>query len=235
MPENYEPLDGRRLAVTVVFSLIVVSAIAAVIADLLEMNLLDRVIAGEGITDAEAAANDNRQLLLTWVGRAGLVAGAIVFIRWLAAAYRNSDIVSPGTRRYGHGWAIGAWFVPFLNLWRPKQIVNDVWRAGGRDVEAAEPGALLVRWWSAFVISNYLANIGLRSWFGDETPEELRDGMIAVAVSDGIDIVGAILAIVVVWQISGRLDGRAAERVTSPEGPPEPSVEAAERPAGQPA
>jgi hypothetical protein len=234
MPENYEPLDGRRQAVTIIFILIVAASIAALVSDLLEINLLDRVIAGEDVTDAEATANDNRQGLVGLLQFVALVAGAIVFIRWLTAAYRNTDVVSPGTRRYGHGWAIGAWFVPFLNLWRPKQIVNDVWRAGGRDASDAEPGALLVWWWSAFVISNWLANIGVRSWFGDETPQELRDGTVALAVSDGIDIFGAILAILVVKRISDRLDSRTAERATPPEGPLEPSFEAPERPAGLP-
>ena len=44
----------------------------------------------------------------------------IVFIRWLRAAYRNLDLLAPGVRRYGHGSAIGAWFVPFLNLLAPE-------------------------------------------------------------------------------------------------------------------
>ena len=54
----------------------------------------------------------------------------MVFIRWLSRAYKNLDVAAPGFRRYGHGWAIGSWFVPFLNLWRPKEIINDIHRGG---------------------------------------------------------------------------------------------------------
>src|SRR5215213_2684690 len=34
-------------------------------------------------------------------------------------------------RRYGTGWALGSWFVPILNAWRPKQIINDIWHQSG--------------------------------------------------------------------------------------------------------
>ncbi len=214
---------------------IAVISVAATISDLLEIQLLDRSIAGGSITDAEAAANDNRQAIIGVLQFVGLVAGAIVFIRWLTAAYRNTDVVAPGTRRYGHGWAIGSWFVPFLSLWRLKQVVNDVWRAGGRDAADAEPGALLGLWWTAFIVSNWVGGVAARSVFGDQTPEEIRSGDIAYLVSDGIDIIGAILAIYVVRMASDRLDDRAR---SLPQPSPEPGGEgweAPERPAELPA
>lgn len=235
MPESYEPLDGRRQAVLVVFIAIAVISVAATISDLLEINLMDGIIAGDSVTTTDANANDNRQMIVGVLQTACLIAGAIVFIRWLTAAYRNADVVAPGTRRYGHGWAIGSWFVPFLSLWRPKQIVNDVWRAGGRDAADAEPGALLGLWWTAFIVSNWVAGIAGRTVFGDQTPEEIRNGDVAFAISDGIDIIGAILAILVVRAAGERLDDRARNL---PQPPPEPSGEgweAPERPAELPA
>jgi hypothetical protein len=235
MPESYESLDGRREAVVFVFIAIAVISLVATVSDVLELNLMDRIIAGENVSDADIDANDGRQGIVALVQFASLVAGTIVFIRWLRAAYRNVDVVAPGTRRYGHGWAIGSWFVPILSLWRPKQIVNDVWRAGGQDAADAEPGTLLWFWWGAFLVSNWLSNVGGRTLFGDQTPEELRNGTVAVTISDGVDIIGAILAILVVREASNRLRARAAALPPEPEGPPEPDFEAPERPAGLPA
>jgi hypothetical protein len=235
MPESYEPLDGRRQAVNVVFVALVAISIVACVFDILEVRLMDRIIAGDSISDAEATANDNRQAIMGVIQTAAYLAGAIVFIRWLRGAYRNADVVAPGTRRYGHGWAIGSWFVPILNLWRPKQIVNDVWRAGGYDRPDAEPGGLLVAWWTAFILSGWAANIATRGLFDDQTTQDLRDSSIALAVSDGIDIFGAILAILVVRAATDRLDGRAARmREPAPE-PFDGGDEAPERPAGLPA
>jgi hypothetical protein len=235
MPESYQPLDGRRQAVDVVFAALVAISIVACMFDILEVGLMDRIAGGAPVTEAEATANDNRQGIMGVLQSAAYLAGAIVFIRWLRAAYRNADVVAPGTRRYGHGWAIGSWFVPILNLWRPKQIVNDVWRAGGSDASGSEPGGLLVAWWTAFVLSGWAANIAMRGVFGDQTPEDVRDSSIALAVSDGVDVFGAILAILVVRAATDRLDGRAA-RMREPR--PEPldgGEEAPEQPAGLPA
>lgn len=166
MPESYAPLDARRQAVTIVFAGIALVSIAAVIVDVLDLAILDRLIAGEDVTDAELNADDARMRLVGLLQFAAYIAGAVVFIRWLHRAYRNVDSVAPQERRYGHGWAIGAWFVPILSLWRPKQVVNDVWRAGGGD----GPGALLWFWWAVFLVSGWAGNIALRSFLNDDTP-----------------------------------------------------------------
>ena len=232
MPASYQSLEGRRQAVTIVFAAIAVISVAAVVVDLLDIAILDRLIAGETVTDAELNADDTRMGLVGLLQFVGLVAGAIVFIRWMHRAYQNVDAVAPQERRYGHGWAaIGSWFVPFLNLWRPKQIANDIWRAGG----SGGPGALLWFWWTDFVVSNWAANVAVRSYLSDDTAEDLRTGMIAYAISDGLDVVGAILALLVVRAATDRLDGRAAA-ASAPS--PDPTVdgwEAPERPATMPA
>lgn len=50
-----------------------------------------------------------------------LIAKDFAFLVWFWLAYRNLDALDL-RRRYGTGWAIGGWFVPFLNLARPKQV-----------------------------------------------------------------------------------------------------------------
>ena len=137
---------------------------------------------------------------------------AVFFIRWLRLAYRNADVVAPGVRRYKHGWAIGAWFVPFLNLWRPKQIVNDAWRAGDASgaPHAAPLPAWLNIWWVAWLITNVLAQVAGRLALRQDTNEELRTVDYWYIASDATDAVAAALAIVVVRRISARLEERGA-------------------------
>ncbi|HET8757261.1 MAG TPA: DUF4328 domain-containing protein, partial [Solirubrobacteraceae bacterium] len=209
MPDAYIPLDGRRRAVTIIFGAIVAITVAAVIADILYIGLVDRILAGEDVSEAEALAGDNRQSTMGVLQVGAYIAGAIVFIRWLHGAYKNVDVVARPERRYGHGWAIGGWFVPIMNFWRPKQVVNDVWRAGGRGAQDAEPGWLLLCWWAAFVAAGLADRAAGRIWNGSGL-EDTRDGTIAIMVSDGLDVVAAILAILVVRAATDRLDGRAA-------------------------
>src|SRR5687768_17653176 len=130
MLQGYESMRGRERAVVAAFCALIAVDLIAVVFSILELGLIDRLIAGEPVSDSEIDASDARQSAIGLIQTALLIAVAVFFIRWLRLAYRNADVVAPGVRRYKHGWAIGAWFVPFLNLWRPKQIVNDAWRAG---------------------------------------------------------------------------------------------------------
>jgi uncharacterized protein DUF4328 len=216
-PNVYEPLGGRLAAVKSVFWVIVGVSVIAVIVDLLEILMLNRMIAGEEVSSSELEFNDLRMSVVGMLQTVSLIGGAVVFIMWMFRAYKNVDGVAR-ERRYGHGWAIGAWFVPFLNLWRPKQIINDIWRAGGAP---PEPSGLLFAWWTLWIISNWVANLTLRQAFAGDTPEEFRSRTFAYLATDLMDIPTAILAILVAVTLTRRLDARAAEGPPPPP-PPEP-------------
>ncbi len=175
MSSGYAPLDGRLRAVKIVFCLLAGITLLAAISDVLEISLLNRLIAGEDVSDSQLTGNDTRQGIVGLIQFGVYVAAVVVFIRWLHRAYKNLDVVVPGTRRYGHGWAIGGWFVPFLNLWRPKEIINDIHRGG----EGPNATTLLWFWWALFLISNWVANLAFRSIFSDDTPQDIRDGSVA--------------------------------------------------------
>ncbi|MBE2314715.1 DUF4328 domain-containing protein [Solirubrobacter sp. CPCC 204708] len=207
-PAYYRPLEARLLAVKVVLWLTVAVTAFAVVSDLLEIALLNRMIAGEAVSDSDADNNDMRQALVGGLQLLLLIAAAVVFIMWLFRAYQNSDAVAPGVRRYGHGWAIGGWFVPIMNLWRPKQVVNDVWRAGG---PPPEPNGVVQGWWALWLFSSIIGNFAGRSGFSSDTPEDIRSGTYAYLVSDLTAIPAAILAIVMAATLTRRLNERAAQ------------------------
>jgi hypothetical protein len=233
MREGYESLRGRQRAVVIVFALIVLVDIIAVLSSMAELNLLDRIDSGAFVADSEIDANDIRQGSMGMIQGALYIAGAVVFIRWLRAAYRNTDVVAPGLRRYGHGWAIGGWFVPILAAWRPKQIINDVWRAGSASPYAEErPPVLLLAWWLSWVASTLLAQAAGRAAFGQDTVDELRTADILYIVSDTWDAIVAVMAVAVVHRVTRHLDEKAAA-VPAPEpAPPVTAWLAPERPAG---
>ena len=208
----------------------VLVAAVAVVSDVLEWRLMDRLIAGEELSDAQITANDNRQATIGLVQLALGVAGAVVFIRWMHAAYKNLDVVAPAERRYSAGWAIGSWFVPIMNLFRPKQMVNDIWRAGGRDPQDARPGLLLLAWWMLWLLSSFIVNAAARAYINADTAEQIRTGTILYVISDAMSVVCAILAILVVRRGTDRLDAKAAAAPSPPT--PEPDLAAPERPAG---
>jgi hypothetical protein len=90
---------------------------------------------------------------------------AVIFIFWFHRAYANLRVLGVGSPRAADGWAIGAWFVPFVSLYRPKQLANDIWRAGDPALRPGDPGwrsipvAALVNWWWALWLVGNAANV----------------------------------------------------------------------------
>jgi hypothetical protein len=177
-----------------------------------------------------------------WVGLSGfaLLVSAGVFIAWFYRAYKNLRRLGVQNMRYRLGWAIGAWFVPILSLFRPKQIANDTWRGSERGVEVSmqwrQVGvpSLVHWWWGLFLAQGLLLEVGQRmatAGYGKLTrfgEGSVSAGLSQIKTGTVVDILGSItaiaavvLAIMVVSRISQRLDliredALAAEPVATP-------------------
>jgi hypothetical protein len=90
------------------------------------------------VRDAESRADFVNHTALALV-----VITAAFFITWLYLEYRMAQRTSTRAR-FEAGWAIGAWFVPIVNWFRPYQVMEDVWSAtAGRE----RSRALVASWW----------------------------------------------------------------------------------------
>jgi hypothetical protein len=218
---------------------VIVSDIVAIGSDLLEIRLMGQLVDGDDIALSRLDSNDLRQGIVAAVVFAVFVVSAILFIRWFRRAYANLPALRSDAR-FKPGWAIGGWFVPILWFWRPKQIANDIWRGSDpspRAIEFAKTdvGALLGVWWAAWIIGGFVytrstvaywntpasSDAGISALLGDlEGARDIRYAAILDVVASGIDIVAAVLAILVVRELTSRELGRARLLATLPERAP---------------
>lgn len=86
-----------------------------------------------------------------------LVLGAIFFGMWMARAAH---------RALGHtgfeitpGFGVGSFFIPIMNLWKPYQAMQDIWRASlanRNDSWLSTPtGDLVKGWWGAWLLAGF--------------------------------------------------------------------------------
>lgn len=77
----------------------------------------------------------------------------VVFIVWLWRVRWNAELFSEAEHRHSRGWVAGAWVCPVVNLWFPKQIVDDVIAASDRSTPprtsrlVVRSSALVWTWW----------------------------------------------------------------------------------------
>jgi hypothetical protein len=70
--------------------------------------------------------------LYLWVGAvqaAWFLVTAALWLAWFRRAYLNLPALGARRLRFRPWWAVGAWLLPVFSLFRPKQILNDIWRA----------------------------------------------------------------------------------------------------------
>lgn len=127
-----------------------------------------------------------------------LVVLAVLFLAWVYRTNAYLRLTSGYPIRATPGWAVGWYFVPIANLFRPLRDMRDIWRAshGG-----ASAGLGLVNgWWAAFLASNVV-------WLAAPAPEltsasaYMLDSLSYLA-ADTISVIPCALTLVMVTRIT---------------------------------
>ena len=104
---------------------------------------------------------------LWWIRMLVNVAAFCTFIAWVFVTFR--DLAQRGARtRYTPGWALGGFFVPFLNFVWPYLVVRDAWRTAAGLRQPARAGGtagratpLVVKlWWALLMIDVAIGAVG---------------------------------------------------------------------------
>lgn len=170
----------------------------------------DAAAASPGSADLAAVGRaDEAVVAATVVYFALVVLAGALFAAWLFHLARLVDQLSPDALRYHPGWAIGGWFVPILNLFRPKQMVDDVWSGSSPDLIRDGPPVYVHLWWAAFLITSAVDSLVAVS--GDDTLSEIASSERVAAWADLGDLVAAGLAVVVLLTVTRRVK-RAVSR-----------------------
>ena len=208
---------GLTTVVVIALGLCAVLDVVGVFSDVSYRHLLQRAMAGASISIQQADSADHRQSTIGWWQLGLFLVTACAFLVWFRRAYTNVGRLGVHGLRYGPGWAVGAWFVPFLNFVRPKSIANDIWRGSDPtlapeatvEVSTSVPWYLNV-WWAAFLISGIAGRIAFSSARNAKTLSGLNSATTTLIWSDALDLVAAIAAIAVVVEIFRRQQQRAS-------------------------
>ncbi|MEU6116917.1 DUF4328 domain-containing protein [Streptomyces sp. NPDC047117] len=124
---------------------------------------------------------------------------ALAFLFWFFRTRINGEVFTPDGHRRGRLWTVGAWVTPIVNLWFPRQIAGDIWKA------SSPPGSrvsyvVVNAWWGMWVATNLFGVVGSSQMRGAEGFGELRAAVRTLFLSDLLDAAAAVLAIVFVWR-----------------------------------
>ena len=129
----------------------------AVGVDLAELRLLLRATGGDHVALEAREAQFTTNEILLWIQVTLFVATAVAFLAWLFQARVNLRAFGIRRPSYSRGWVVWGFLVPVVNLFRPYQVIREVWQASARKSHDAfnwrslPVSKLLPAWWALFV------------------------------------------------------------------------------------
>jgi hypothetical protein len=216
-------LGTRARQAVIALGVAVAANMLTIVTDLGALPLLDDA------TDIDALRRfDSITATMGLVELLAMIAAAVFFIRWFNGLHRSLDDIRPGVRRHATWWSIGGWFIPIMNLFRPKQILDDMIRCSDRDALTQPWWA--PTWWGLWLIGSFGGNIAGRAFFNADTLDALHSATIVDAVSSAILAAGGVVAIVLVRELTSAIESTRAGAATTAAPAAQPWPEAA--PAG---
>ncbi|PHN07651.1 DUF4328 domain-containing protein [Flavilitoribacter nigricans] len=193
METKLRPNQERARAIIIIFWVMLGVTVLLLISNFLQYRLLSSY----DFDADQADSNDNRQMVLAFLFLAIYILSIVYFIRWFRRAYYNLHQVLPASRlQHTEGWAAGSWFVPILNLYRPYQIMEEIWEKTQLeylDRPQIQGVQILGFWWALFLGNNFISRISSRL----ERDAETIDSLITVTFVDMLQAVVQIGAILI--------------------------------------
>ncbi|MFD8420623.1 DUF4328 domain-containing protein [Streptomyces sp. NPDC059466] len=210
---------GLGKATAALLGLVVATDLFAIWADRRMRDVASALVdgrTGEGIRH-EADQADSLYSVAGYAQTGALLATIVVFLVWFHRARVNAEVFDPFGHSQGRGWAVGGWFVPVLNLWRPRRIMLDIWDASIPQGSRITHG-LVNLWWALWLTSLLADRVSMAEHRGARTALEIQHAAGQAVFADAADIAAALLAILVVLRLT-RMQNEKAHR-----GPVAPAV-----------
>ena len=213
--------SGDFKSVTVLGWIVVALLVVVIAADVYsiftmraQVSYLEGILETGEIVEAEAEAMGDAGAI-SWLGIMGAIfLTGIVFVIWFHRSYKN--LTALGVRRErGTGWAIGAWFVPLLQMYWPYLMGEEI----RRRVEAPAK-ALLITWWILWLLPTTAIRLAFSIWGSDpdathsdgqQILEAMRTDYLIGEIGIAVNALAAVAAILVVIQMSKGQEACAAE------------------------
>ncbi|MEV6241455.1 DUF4328 domain-containing protein [Lentzea sp. NPDC051838] len=136
-----------------------------------------------------SSANEASGVLVDWAALFVQVVAGVAFVVWMSQARLNSDVItSKHQHRYANMWVFVGWIIPFLNLFIPFVVMQDIWRGSDRSqpmvgLKQRPQSGLVTAWWLCYLASNALVLIAGNSAVQDYATVYTLSAVMSVAAA----------------------------------------------------
>lgn len=206
--EQLRPNDQRAKNAIILIWIVMGLEFVSFISSYFQYDLLQSISDGKFLSQEAADANDTRERIVGLISIVAYIVSCVTFIQWFRRAYYNLHLIKPGHLSHSEGWAAGSWFVPFINLYRPYQIMKELYLETEiilsqkiKDFKNITTYVLGI-WWTLWIINNFVGQFVFRYGMAAETVDQLIITTVTSMVGNVLGILLALVAIKIVKDYS---------------------------------
>ncbi len=192
------------------FIAIILSDFLASVADISALRLVNSLRRGIQVSEHDLISADDFLGMTATVQLIAVILASIAFLFWFGRAYSNLHKSGLEGIKFSSGWAVGSFFVPFLNLYRPYDVMRDLWRgsfhlargASSNEWSEVRPYPLLSWWWLAYLTTSILSRVASIRYGSAFTLDQLDSALNFYLFVDLFDAAAAFLAYKVIREVT---------------------------------
>lgn len=206
LTDSIRPNLKRAKLAQIFVWIVMVFDIISLISSYLQYNLLQALDNNEEVSNQILESNDTREQVIGILYFIIFIISSIVYIQWFRRAYYNLNIRTQCN--HSEGWAAGSWFVPIISLFRPYQIMKEMFNKTSYLINSKtsnteeSDNSIIGLWWALWIISNYIGQYVLKNAFKDDTIQSLLNSTIGDLAMSIIGIPLAICAVMIIKSYS---------------------------------
>lgn len=195
---KFQPIHGRARAVALWLIISILVDIVTIALFAFDLRMLARL---DTLTQAEISAWDATRMISYLTVLFNLVVVVIVCF-WIYRASANAHSLRKGLQT-SPPWAVGWYFIPVANLFKPFGAMREIWRVSlRREGEVTPYDGVLSGWWTFWILSGITGNIAFRLNLGSTTAEGFVAGAWTGIISSVLSIGSTWLLRTIVLRIS---------------------------------
>ncbi|GEM_PF-3385230 len=200
-PERYQSLLPTERPLKIFFYIFIAIALVVVVNSIRAIVWANTLGSTPPVAAREQAQAIGMLVLITAVlSTLANIGSGIVFLTWFKKLYTNNIAFQPEEPPFTKGWAIGMWFTPVVNLWRPLQMIK--WVAEGSGVWTKAMISMVGWWWGFWIARMVMSGIITVFFSHPTTISDYIDQKYLTILAAVIDITALKLCINVVREFT---------------------------------
>lgn len=214
---NDEQLESAKNAFFIALGIDMAVTAVALASDLWAVNVFEGVAANRSVGYIDFWIKFSALMVLTWLGVGWTLAS------WLGTCYTFAKETLKVTGLLHERWKVWGWIVPGLNLFKPYQVVNEIYKVGAvggvesGDWKKSSGSIALLTWWIVWVISHLVQTAIGKIVLRNPSLDSLTRSDVVGYYYTSIFLCSISLVVAGLWfVVAGSLTRRLQERSAKP-------------------